>query len=35
MIKKIKLILITLLLINFSELLVAENNFFEEGKKKI
>ena len=34
MIKKIKLILITLLLINFSELLVAENNFFEEGKKK-
>jgi len=34
MTKKIKLILIIFLFINFSTLLFSENNFYEEGKKK-
>ena len=32
--KKIKLLLTLFILLNFSNLLYAENNFFEEGKKK-
>ena len=32
--KKIKLILTIFILLNFQNLLQAENNFFEEGKKK-
>ena len=32
--KKTKIILYIFLLFNFSNLLLAENNFFEEGKKK-
>ena len=34
MIKKIKLISILFILINFTNYALAENNFFEEGKKK-
>ena len=34
MIKKIKLISILFILINFANYTLAENNFFEEGKKK-
>ena len=34
MINKIKLILIVFLFLNFSNLLFAENSFFNEGKKK-
>ena len=34
MIKKIKLISILFILINFTNYTLAENNFFEEGKKK-
>ena len=34
MIKNIKLVLSILILLNFSNLLMADNNFFEEGKKK-
>jgi DNA-binding SARP family transcriptional activator len=32
--KKIKLLLIIFVFLNFSNLTVAENNFFEQGKKK-
>ena len=34
MIKKNKLLLIIFLFVNFANLVSAENNFFEEGKKK-
>ena len=32
--KKIKLLLIIFVFLNFSNLTIAENNFFEQGKKK-
>ena len=35
MINKIKITLITFLILSWSNLLIAENNFFKEGKKNI